>query len=255
MSDLVLDAHAHCGLSVPYEDLARAWEAGSVQGGVVFSPVEEIYDRGDPHFKDSDNYRKSRPWVHRYLRGIASRQHIFPYFFVWNDFPEIPEGFYGIKWHRHPGEPVYDYGTPECEAFIEEVLRRRLPVVLEEEFANTLDFIRKIAGRTTVIIPHMGCMNGGYARLKRIGAFDSPMVWVDTALASPRDIEDFAATHGTERIVFGSDYPSGIPARERATVEAVFSGEDLTAVLSGNLLRLLKRPVGLLSQALGAPSR
>lgn len=246
MSDLVLDAHAHCGLSIPYENLTRAWDAGNIRGGVVFSPVEEIYDRTDPYFKDSDNYRKSRAWVHRYLRGIASRDYIFPYFFVWNDFPEIPEGFFGIKWHRHPGEPVYNYGTSECEAFIEELIRRKLPVVLEEEFANTLDFIRIISGRTVIIIPHMGMMNGGYARLKRIGAFDTQTVWVDTSLANPTEIEDFAATHGIDRILFGSDYPFGQPAEERAKVEAIFSGEELSAVLAGNLLRLLKRPMGLL---------
>jgi uncharacterized protein len=240
VNDLVLDAHAHCGLTIPFTDLAHEWQSGDIHGGVVFSPVEEIYDRHDRQFTDSEEYQKSRRRVHKYLLEIAAGKPIYPYFFVWNDFSPVPDGFLGVKWHRHSNEPVYRYKSTQCEAAIEKICERQLPVVLEEEFANTLDFVRKIAERTIVIIPHMGGLNGGYARLKNIGVFENPKVWVDTALASVREISDFAATYGTDRMMFGSDYPFGIPFREKKKILEVLSGNEQRAVLGRNLQKLLE---------------
>ncbi|MEW6350554.1 MAG: amidohydrolase family protein [Thermodesulfobacteriota bacterium] len=239
MSGLVLDGHVHCGLELPFETVLSEWEQADIDGGVMFSPVEEIYDRYDPRFRDSPQYRRSREEVHRYLLGLLHREHLFAYYFIWNDFPAIPGGFVGIKWHRHAGEPVYDYETAACARAVEEICQKRLPIVLEEEFDHTVSFIRRIAGRTVVIVPHMGLLNGGYGRLKGAGVFSDPQVWVDTALASRDEIRDFAQTYGVDRMIFGSDFPFGLPYSERSKVEAVFSGEELRSVLSGNLLRLL----------------
>jgi predicted TIM-barrel fold metal-dependent hydrolase len=235
-----LDCHTHCGIHLPYQKLSREWREASVDGGVVFAPVEEVYDRHDPDFVDSDKYACSRASVHEYLLDLAQEAPVFPYFFVWNDFPSVPDGFVGIKWHRHEDEPVYQYGTPECGQFIDAICRKQLPIVLEEEFDHTLEFLRRIEGRTVVIIPHMGGLNGGYDRLKRAGVFESSQVWVDTALARRREIEDFADTYGTDRIMFGSDFPFGAPAFEKRKVERLFSGDQLSAVLSRNLMRLLR---------------
>jgi hypothetical protein len=240
VNDLVLDAHAHCGLTLPFTDLIREWESGNIGGGVVFSPVEEIYDRHNWRFIDSEEYRKSRRRVHKYLLEIAAGKQIYPYFFVWNDFSPVPEEFLGVKWHRHPNEPVYQYKSPQCDAAIEQICARHLPVVLEEEFANTLDFVRRIAERTIVVIPHMGGLNGGYSRLKNIGVFENPKVWVDTSLSSVREIADFVESYGTDRMMFGSDYPFGIPSREKEKVLQVLSGNDLRAVLGKNLQKLLE---------------
>jgi uncharacterized protein len=237
----VLDAHAHCGLTVPFQELSTAWETAGIQGGVILSPVEEIYDRYDVHFTDSEEYRKSRRRVHNYVLEVAARENLFPFFFVWNDILNMPDGFVGIKWHRHPGEPPYHYDTPQCQETIDEICRRQLPVVFEEEFSNTLDFIRKIAERTVVIIPQMGRLNGGYARLKDIGVFENRTVWTDTALGRIHEIADFAESYGTDRLMFGSDYPFGTPLQEKEKVYQVFSGKDLRAVLAGNQLRLLAR--------------
>jgi uncharacterized protein len=239
MDNLALDAHTHCGLTVPFEELSREWEDGEIQGGVAFSPVEEIYDRYNRRFRDSDDYRHSRRRVHDYLLKLGAAKRIFPFFFVWNDFAPIPDGFVGIKWHRHPGEPVYLYKSAQCHDKIDEICSKRLPVVLEEEFANTVNFVKMISGRTVVIIPHMGGLNGGYFKLKKAGIFENEMVWVDTALASRREIEDFAHAYGTGRILFGSDYPFGIPASEKRKVMECFSSKEGALVLSRNLLRLL----------------
>jgi len=237
---LALDAHAHCGLTLPFDRLKPEWDSGGIKGGALFSPVEEIYDRCDPYFTDSDRYKKSRERVHSYLESLMSDM-IFCYWFVWNDFILPGETFSGIKWHRHPCEPVYDYGSESCERFINHVCRLRLPVVIEEELSNTLSLVNRIGGRTAVIIPHLGGLNGGYGQLKRTGLFENPAVYVDTALAGTHEMRDFANEYGTDRIMFGSDFPFGDPAYERYKVEQVFHGKDREKVLSRNLLSLLEQ--------------
>ncbi|MDQ7785711.1 MAG: amidohydrolase family protein [Desulfomonilaceae bacterium] len=239
MANLVLDGHAHCGLTVPFEELAREWQIAGIDGGAMFSPVEEIYDRYDPQFHDSDEYRASRDKVHAYLLDLSARDRLYPYFFVWNDFVPVPDGYVGIKWHRHAHEPIYRYDARECDVVLEQICRKRLPIVLEEEFSNTLNFIERIDDRTTVIIPHMGGLNGGYLRLREARVFERDTVWVDTALASTAEVSDFVERYGVERIIFGSDYPFGVPAHEKRKVTGLFSGADRDKVLSGNLLRLL----------------
>ncbi|MEW6406225.1 MAG: metal-dependent hydrolase, partial [Chloroflexota bacterium] len=114
-------------------------------------------------------------------------------------------------------------------------------IVLEEEFHNTVDFIKKIAGRTVAIIPHFGTLNGGYTRLRNAGLFDQENVWVDTALAQEREIDDFAERYGIDGILFGSDYPFGIPSHEKEKLFRIFSEEELGPIPAGNLLRLLGR--------------
>ncbi|NMB41424.1 MAG: metal-dependent hydrolase [Firmicutes bacterium] len=237
---LVLDAHAHCGLTLPMDVLQPRWQQGNIDGGVIFSPVEEIYDRYDPYFVDDESYRKSREKVHSYIESLIS-EHIYGYWFVWNDFALPGEPFVGIKWHRHSNEPKYKYDTEKCRDIIEHICTRRLPVVLEEEFHHTLEMVEKINNRTIIIIPHFGALNGGYSRLKEADLFENPMIFVDTALASPGEIKDFAADYGVQRILFGSDFPFGEPARERLKVERIFTGKKRKKVLGENLLELLER--------------
>lgn len=235
---LVLDSHVHCGLTLPLEDLRPLWQDADIYGGVLFSPVEEIYDRYDRWFVDSQYYRESRKKVHSYLESLIS-EWIFAYWFVWNDFELPKDRFVGIKWHRHSDEPMYNYDSEDCKKFIEHVCNLRLPIIVEEEFHHTLELVKKIDGRTVVIIPHFGGLNGGYVRLKQAGLFENPMVYVDTALAGSHEIADFAANYGVDRILFGSDFPFGNPAYERRKVERIFHGKNLEKVLSQNLLALL----------------
>lgn len=236
---LVLDAHVHCGLTLPMDVLYPRWKKGNIDGGVIFSPVEEIYDRYDPDFVDSEFYHKSREKVHCYLESLISER-VFAFWFVWNDFVLPGKSFTGIKWHRHSNEPQYNYNTEECRRFIEHICNLRLPVIIEEEFHHTLELVKRIKMRTAVIIPHFGGLNGGYCRLKEAGLFENPKVFVDTALASPVDIKDFASDYGVERILFGSDFPFGEPFYERSKVERIFSAKERKKVLAQNILDLLK---------------
>ncbi len=236
---LVLDAHVHCGYTLPVEKILPLWQTGNIDGGVLFSPVEEIYDRYDPFFSDDAFYRQSRQKVHAYLDSLR-KELIYTYWFVWNDFLFPPAGFSGIKWHRHAHEPRYDFHSRACYDFIEHICEKKYPVIIEDEFTNTLELLQRIKGRTAAIIPHCGLLNGGYRWLKKAAVFEDPSVYVDTALASSREIEDFAADYGTERIIFGSDFPFGLPSHERTKLERIFNGSDRQRVFAENLLSLLE---------------
>jgi len=235
----VLDSHAHCGLTLPFERLKPLWLKAEIEGGVLFSPVEEIYDRFDGNFIDSSSYQESRDNVHCYLQSVKSEL-TFVFWFVWNDFKKPGRKFSGIKWHRHAYEPHYLYGTRQCDQLIEYICQLRLPVILEEEFDRTREMVKIFMGRTVTIIPHFGNLNGGYYQLKRAGLFEDPAVYVDTALASSDQIEDFAATYGTDRILFGSDFPFGDPVQECLKVKSLFTGTERQRILGENLLDLLQ---------------
>ena len=235
---LILDAHAHCGLTLPWEKLRPYWETANIDGGVLFAPVEEIYNRYDRNFSDSPSYRQSRKKVHTYLESLR-RENIFIFWFVWNDYAYPPGNFAGIKWHRHTSEPEYDYSSDKYRKYLQFICNQKLPVILEEEFHHTLELIEAINRQTVVIIPHLGMLNGGYENLKRAGIFANPTVYVDTALADSADLQDFAANYGVERILFGSDFPFGIPANERSKVERIFTGAEREKILGLNALTFL----------------
>ena len=237
---LFLDSHVHCGLTLKFEKIKKEWDIANISGGVLFSPVEEIYDRYNPDFYDSEYYRKSRENVHKYLKKIVlENKNIYAFYFVWNDFKIFDETFKGIKWHRHFNEPEYDYDSEKCENFINYICGRKLPVIIEEEFHNTLKFIERISKRTIIIIPHLGFLNGGYSRLKSEGIFSEENIYVDTALADIWEIEDFAKNFGIEKLLFGSDFPFGSPKYELEKVKSIFSENDLQKVACKNIIKLI----------------
>lgn len=66
---------------------------------------------------------------------------------------------------------------------IGEMQGRGLPVVLEEEFDHTVRLIWEMADGTTVIIPHLGMLNGGFRSNAEADLWAQENVWADTALA------------------------------------------------------------------------
>jgi hypothetical protein len=158
----VIDSHIHCGIQntdLPFETVLRFIESGDIQGACLFAPVEDIYDRYDYRFKDTPRWAACRQMANEYLLDIQRRrQDIFAYFFVWNDFrkEELKKGYKGVKWHRHTYEPEYDYESPLCEEFLQEVYRLRLPIVLEESFENTRYFVRRVAAGRPSSFPTWG---------------------------------------------------------------------------------------------------
>ncbi|HDL90362.1 MAG TPA: metal-dependent hydrolase [Thermodesulforhabdus norvegica] len=244
-----IDSHIHCGIQDPYPPqhinaYLNAVGKAPIVGAVAFPPVMEVYDRYDSSFYDSDEWRRKRNDAHDYLLALASGMknfRVIPFLFMWNDFAfeRLDEGFRGVKWHRHPEEPMYDYKNPRCALAIDAIRCRDIPVVLEEEFHNTIRFIRDYARGVKVIIPHCGLLNGGYERVKAEGLWELPNVYADSALAPVSVIEDFLTTYGHEKLLFGSDFPFGDPQAELDKVMNLPLDDNAKeAVIKGNIIKL-----------------
>jgi predicted TIM-barrel fold metal-dependent hydrolase len=205
--------------------------------------VEDIYYRYSSCFDDDDGWKACRCRAHDYLLKIAREHHgIYPYYFVWNDFvvEDLDRPFFGIKWHHHDGEPPYHYHDPKCTEMVDAICTRKLPIVLEETFEQTLKFIEQVAGRTAVIIPHLGLLNGGFDTLLDAGIWKDDNIFADTALAGRREISIFLETYGADRLIFGSDYPFGMPGPQLNRLTRMGIGKnDLEKICSGNILGLL----------------
>ena len=61
---MIIDAHVHCGIhdTFPpqsYDDYFSLIRGSGIQEAVMFPPVMEIYDRYDPNFTDSVQWKNS----------------------------------------------------------------------------------------------------------------------------------------------------------------------------------------------------
>lgn len=244
----IIDSHIHCGIQnvdLPFEVVQPLLDEAEITGACLFAPVEDIYDRYDPNFQDTSWWRRTRQAANRYLLDLAAREaQVFPYLFVWNDFAleELERPYRGIKWHRHPNEPVYHYENRRCQQLLSEITARRLPVVLEESLNNTLRFVEQLAPEAVIIIPHLGALNGSYQSLERAGLWKRPNVFADSALASLSHLRHFIDHYGPERLLFGSDFPFGMPGQELRKIESLgLASAELEKVLGGNILALISQ--------------
>ena len=242
----IIDSHIHCGVQhsdLPFAEIAPLLREAGITDCCLFAPVEDIYDRDDFHFQDNTHWQQARRAANRDLLDLAEAgEAIFPYLFVWNDFAieELRRPYRGIKWHRHSYEPIYHYDDPRCGRMLAEITRRRLPVVLEESFDNTLRFVERLAPEAVIIIPHLGGLNGGYQALDRAGVWQRDNVYADTALASPQEMRHFLEHYGPHKLLFGSDYPFGLPAGELRKIERLdLDPADFEQVVAGTVLGLL----------------
>jgi len=247
METEVIDSHIHCGIQnvdLPFELVQSFLSEASITHACLFAPVEDIYDRYRPDFHDTQQWRHTRQAANRYVLDLAARgEPVFPYLFVWNDFAieELQQDYRGIKWHRHDNEPVYHYDDPRCGAMIQEISARRLPIVLEESFSNTCRFVERLAPDAVIIIPHLGALNGSYPSLEKAGIWQRANTYADSALASIGHLRHFIQHYGPERLLFGSDFPFGMPGHELRKIESLgLSSAELELVLGGNLLALME---------------
>ncbi|MFQ5711404.1 MAG: amidohydrolase family protein [Candidatus Geothermarchaeales archaeon] len=198
----IIDAHVHVGNNrhtkyYSLEELRRDLAEAGVQGAVVFAFPEDMYRVSDSP--------QSRIRANEYVLEVAeTSEHVYPFYFVWGDYivPEDLSRYAGIKWHRHPEEPRYDYDDPRCVEILEEIKRLGMPVLLEEEFHETKRFIGENP-ELKIIIPHMGKLSGGYEEMDVF--FEKPNVYFDTSTASLEAIERVLSHVGPERVIFGSD--------------------------------------------------
>jgi len=242
----VIDSHIHCGIQhsrLPIDDIRPLLLEEGITSSCMFAPVEDIYDRYDRDFEDTARWQQTRHRANQYLLDLADTgESVFPYLFIWNDFAveELNHPYRGIKWHRHSNEPVYHYEDPRCREILEEISRRQLPLVLEESFDNTCNFIQNLAPDAIIIIPHLGGLNGGYRALDESGIWKRDNVFADTALASTSEMRAFINQYGVEKLLFGSDYPFGDPGGELRKVQRLsLNSDEYEKVVAGNILNLL----------------
>jgi hypothetical protein len=242
----IIDSHIHCGVQhsdLPFELIEPLLRRDGIAAACMFAPVEDIYDRDNPDFQDNNDWRRTRRAANHYLLELAEAgEPIFPYLFVWNDFDvhELQYPYRGIKWHRHSYEPEYHYEDPRCARMIEAITKRRLPIVFEESFNNTLRFVERLAPDAVIIIPHLGGLNGSYHFLEKAGIWRRDNVYADSALASTAEISHFLEHYGPDKLLFGSDFPFSTPGQELGKIQRMnLSSIDFEKVTSGNILTLL----------------
>ena len=241
----IIDSHIHLGNNrgTKFFDLAELGlnlDEANADGALAMAFPEDIYRIADSP--------ESRERANAYVRqATLPSKTIYAAFFIWNDFllPDDLERYAAIKWHRHAYEPRYDYDDPRCKEACQKIASLALPVILEEEFANTKLFAEQNPD-INVIIPHMGMLNGGCKQMDCF--FDNPRVFFDTAVAVAEDIRRIVDAVGPERILFGSDV-SGTPEPffnftrvEREKIESMDLSEDeLLLIFAGNVERLVRQ--------------
>ncbi len=237
----IIDAHIHlCNMRKPYtkEEMMADLEDAGASGAVIFAQPADMYREVDT--------AEARAEANRYcLDSAEGEEAIYPYYFVWNDYV-IPDNFseyVGIKWHRHHDEPRYDYKIPACETFIQAVRERNLPVIIEEEFDNTVQLIERLMP-TPVIIPHCGSINGGVDKMPVF--FDNPLVYFDTSVHALEGVKFILQGVGPERLIYGSDVSgTSLPFFNFPKVELEkilqlgLSDAELEMVLAGNVEGLI----------------
>jgi hypothetical protein len=243
----VIDCHLHSGIqnvSWRWEDIRTLLLAAGISGAGVIPPVEDVYDRYNPAFTDTPAWQDCRRRAHQYLLDLNDPEiRIFPFFFVWNDFAweDLRPEYVAIKWHRHPDEPEYNYHAPRCREFLEEVRERGLPILLEESLQNTLFFLDQMAPDLPVIIPHLGALSGGYRALDAAGVWGRDRVWADMAVAGMPEINDYLHRYGSERLMFGSDYPfSHLQTELKKILSLNLPEGEVRAILGDNFRRLCR---------------
>lgn len=237
----IIDAHIHLSdMLKPYteQDLLEHLAEAGADGAVVFAQPSDIYREIDD--------QEHRMRANRYCLEAAQRhEHWYAFYFAWNDYTITDDfgGYVGIKWHRHPDEPAYDYDSEACESFIEEIRRRNMPTIIEEEFDLTVALIERL-DPAPIILPHCGRLNGGIEKMDVF--FDDERISFDTSVTPLEGIEQILRNVGPERLIFGSDVSGtrtpffNFPAVELEKVRRLDLSEDeMAQVLSGNIERLI----------------
>jgi hypothetical protein len=197
-----------------------------------------------------------------YVLGAGRADGLFPfYYFGGNPFtdtrpdelvvPDNLDEYSGIRWHRWIGEAIDRRGeldeselqwavslmeSPEFEALVSAAALYNLPVIFEESFSVTLEFILRFPS-LDVIVPHLGARSGGETNVMR-ALWDQPNVYFDTSLST---LDETALSRiGPSRILYGSGLPYGDPETELSKIDRLPVPDAVKEGIYGdNLLALL----------------
>jgi predicted TIM-barrel fold metal-dependent hydrolase len=126
--------------------------------------------------------------------------------------------------------------SPEFEALVSAAALYNLPVIFEESFSVTLEFILRFPS-LDVIVPHLGARSGGETNVMR-ALWDQPNVYFDTSLST---LDETALSRiGPSRILYGSGLPYGDPETELSKIDRLPVPDAVKEGIYGdNLLALL----------------
>ncbi|KON26483.1 hypothetical protein AC480_05595 [miscellaneous Crenarchaeota group archaeon SMTZ1-55] len=241
----IIDGHVHIGNNkqTKYYTLREMWRdlhEADADGACIFAFPEDMYRTVD--------LTEARIRANAYVLDVSkTSDDVYPFYFVWNDYllPENLDEYRGIKWHRHADEPRYDYDDPKCVKMLERITDLKLPVLLEEEFANTQLFVERNP-EVTVIIPHMGQANGGTDRMRVF--FVNPQIYFDTSVAPLEAIQYVLHHVGATRVIFGTDVSGtrmpffNFPKVELAKLRQLdLDDASMRLIVAGNIERLVNK--------------
>ncbi len=248
---ITIDSHVHVGRThARWAETLPLLEAAGIDAAVLSA------DPDSPNLDDERDLpaalsARDGPYALWYIGGD-------PVSGIRRGPPPLPrdlDGYRGVEWHCYFSE-AFDYGSsddlaaataaellqssdslPALEA-LEALVARGLPVRLTENLPTTLALIERCPdGR--FIIPHMGLRNGGTSRVLNALASNAN-VYFDTSVVEPN--EGMVERVGWQRVLFGSDAPTGDPARAiRRVRELNIPPQQVQAILGENAQRLLER--------------
>ena len=245
----IIDAHVHIGrYHLPIEHIDALLKREDISRAVVFADPES-----NDMVEDST-----------YVLEAAQRLGYYPFYYYggnaysgqrpYDELP-VPENlnqYKGIKWHcwfspAHDGGLRYSYpidmdnvrrqmDAPDFQAVMAAIQALRLPMTFEEHFEVTREFVRRYPD-VTLIIPHMGMLNGGQERVQAEFR-DLRNIHFDTSLGQVN--ETIVRELGASRLLYGCDYPYGMPGDNLRRVQRLrINEEEKELMLGGNVRRLL----------------
>lgn len=191
--------------------------------------------------------------------GTVPRDRLIPFGTVHPDLPVAENlkylqdnGIVGVK--LHPLFQALSLGDPRVHDILAALAEAGMPVVThvgagEDEEANNRGaphLLRKLADSLPTL-KLIACHYGGYHRLDEAeehvvgSSVTLETSWPPTiAELDPGRIAALLRRHGTDRVVFGSDWPMTDPAAEIAAIRKLgLTAEEEAGILGGNLAGLL----------------
>jgi len=245
----IIDAHVHIGrYHLPIEHIDRLLKKEGISRAVVFADPES-----DVMVDDSiyvlEAARRFGYYPFYYYGGNAySGQRPYDRLLV----PDNLNRYRGIKWHcwfspAHDGGLHYSYpinmddvrrqmDAPDFQAVMTAIRLLKFVMTFEEHFEVTKEFVRRYPD-VRLIIPHMGMLNGGQERVQAEFR-DYPHIHFDTSLGQVN--EAIVQRLGASRLLYGCDYPYGMPGDNLRRVQRLPIGqEEKEQMLGENVRRLL----------------
>lgn len=243
----VIDAHVHCGKGYDFGKYLKSIEGTSIKSAIVFPIAGDIYPKAKKDFTDTEEWKQDRERANKYCLSLIKSTDeikIYPFKFMWNDFNKNNfDKYFGVKWHRRNVDPKYEIASPKFVRLIESLRKRHMPIILEDEFANTIKFINQWSKGINVIIPHLSIGSRSYDQLEKEGVWRRKNIYTDTSYISSvslGDIKKHIDAYGYRRILFGSDYDFFEPKNELEKILSLnIDNRAKKAILSENILRLL----------------